>query len=404
MVTVGDFGDATLPYGVFRAEGGSPRVGVAVGGLVLDVATVVGAPEEFVRPDLNRFLARGPHRWKEVRKALQERAASGVSPGQEGVHRIADVQMMLPVEVADFVDFFSGIEHATNAGRILRPGEEPLKPNYRYLPAGYHGRAGTVVVSGTDVVRPEGQIRHGEHVTVGPSARLDFELELGYVVGTPSTQGVPVPAEDFRDHVFGVVVLVDWSARDIQAWEYQPLGPFLAKSFATTISPWVVPLDALPWVDGPVQRPAVLDYLNTPEPRNPAVEIEVELNGVVISRVSAAGLYWSPAQQMAHMTRGGASLRTGDLYGTGTISSHDPSSAGSLLEISWGGERPFRLSGDETRTFLEDGDVVIVRASVPGEPDRSLVGGRRPIGDRYIGEARTVIRPAPSARWHPHPS
>ncbi|MEU3617985.1 fumarylacetoacetate hydrolase family protein [Streptomyces sp. NPDC006872] len=376
-----DFGQRTLPYGVFRAPGLAPRVGVAVGDLVLDLSRLIDSPEEFEQPSLNAFMATGHRRWQEVRAAVESRVEAGVSLGQDGVHRIADVDVLMPIEVADFVDFFSGIEHATNAGHVLRPGEDPLKPNYRHLPVGYHGRAGTVIPSGVDVVRPRGQVRAGDEVVLRESARLDFEAELGYVVGVPSTQGTPVSAERFRDHVFGVVVLVDWSARDIQAWEYQPLGPFLGKSFATTISPWVLPLDALDeaWVDGPVQEPPVLPYLRAPEPRNPSIALEIEIQGQLLSRVEAAGLYWSPAQQLAHMTRNGASLRTGDLYGTGTISSFDESAMGSLLELSWGGSRKVQLGDSGARTFLEDGDTVVLRGYVAGD--------RR----RAFGEARATV-------------
>jgi len=381
-----DFGTKTLPYGVFAPPGEAPRVGVAVGDLVLDLSVVLGSPGEFARPSLNAFLARGSARWQEVRGRLGDLVARGVGTGQPGVHRVADVTVLLPVEVADFVDFFSGIEHATNMGAILRPGDEnPLKPNYRWLPVGYHGRAGTVIPSGMDVTRPSGQLSTPGGVLDAPTARLDIEAELGYVVGVPSRLGEPVPASAFREHVFGLVVLIDWSARDMQAWEYQPLGPFLAKSFATTISSWVVPLDALAgaWADGPVQEPAVLPYLRVPEPRNPSVELEFSLNGRVLSRPDAGHLYWSPAQQLAHLTRNGASLRTGDLYGTGTISAFDPSAMGSLMELSWGGTRSIDLGPAGTRTFLQDGDEVALRAYIGG--DRS----------RPLGEARGRIVPAP---------
>ena len=377
-----DFGTATLPYGVVAPRGASPRVGVAVGDLVLDLAHLIGGPE-FEADSLNAFMASGPVRWDEVRTAVRRRVESGISPDDPDVHRAADVAVLLPVEVADFVDFFSGIEHATNAGRILRPGEEPLKPNYRHLPVGYHGRAGTVVPSGTEVIRPAGQVRAGERIIEAPTSRLDIEVELGYVVGVGSERGVPVAADRFADHVFGVVVLIDWSARDIQAWEYQPLGPFLGKSFATTISSWVVPLTALDGscVDGPLQDPDVVSYLKTSEPRNPAIGLEFELNGHVLSRPAAETLYWSPAQQMAHLTRNGASLRTGDVYGTGTISSFDVEAQGSLLELSWGGSRPIPV-GRETRTYLEDGDRVVVRGYIGHDRARPL------------GEAAGTVSPA----------
>lgn len=378
-----DFGRVTLPYGVVRPAGLAPRVGVAVGTNVLDLSMLIDSPGEFAQPSLNAFMARGRRRWDEVRTTVRERVARGVDPGQEDVYAIDDVEVLLPIEVADFVDFFSGIEHATNMGHILRPEEaDPLKPNYRHLPVGYHGRAGTVIPSGVDVVRPYGQVRTPNGVVVRPSERLDIEAELGYVVGVPSKLGKPIPTYAFSDHVFGVVVLIDWSARDVQAWEYQPLGPFLAKSFSTTISSWVVPLAALDWADGPAQDPPVQAYLRTEEPRNAAIMLEFEVNGKSLSRPDGALLYWSPAQQLAHMTRNGASLRTGDLYGTGTISSADPTGMGSLMELTWGGTKKITYADGIARTFLGDGDEVVLRATIGGDPARPL------------GEARATILPA----------
>ncbi|MEV5837693.1 fumarylacetoacetate hydrolase family protein [Nocardia sp. NPDC052112] len=370
-VTVIDFGRAVLPYGVFRPPGATPRAGVAVGTQVLDLTAHFDDPV-FARPSLNAFMARGRAFWSEVRERVEQIVAGS---GDRGLHDQRTVEVLLPIEVADFVDFFSGIEHATNAGRILRPNEEPLKPNWRHLPVGYHGRAGTVVASGTTVRRPVGQLRQGEDIVVAPSERLDIEAELGYIVGTGSQHGTPVPTTAFAEHVFGVVPLIDWSARDIQAWEYQPLGPFLAKSFATSIGNWVVPLEALSrhWVQGPEQTPAVQPYLAVAEPRNLAIHLDVSINGHQLSQPFAAGLYWSPAQQLAHMTRNGASLRTGDLYGTGTISSFDPGGQGSLLELSWNGTRPVQLGEDTTRrAFLADGDEVVISA-VAG-PERLPLG------------------------------
>jgi fumarylacetoacetase len=385
-VTVVDFGTETLPYGVFRPPGLSPRIGVAVGELVLDLSHLIDAPKEFARPSLNALLAAGRERWAEVRSLVTARVASGVTAGEDGVYAQSDIEVLLPIKVADFVDYFSGIEHAVNMGRILRPDDaNPLKPNYRHLPVGYHGRAGTVIPSGVGIVRPCGQVKTTDGVVCRRTERLDIETELGYVVGVPSVLGRPVPASEFRNHVFGLVILIDWSARDIQAWEYQPLGPFLAKSFATTISSWVVPLEALDesgWVDGPVQEPDVLPYLRVDEPRNPDIQLEVQLNGTVLARPDSSRLYWAPAQQFAHMTRNGASLRTGDLYGTGTISSDEPEGMGSLMEISWGGTRPIALGADGSRSFLEDGDEIVLRATIGGDPSRTL------------GEARAVILPA----------
>ena len=277
--------------------------------------------------------------------------------GQLGVPQgeipLDDVRWQLPFEVADYVDFYSSLEHATNLGRLFRPGSEPLLPNWRHLPVGYHGRAGTVVVSGTDVVRPWGQSKapDDEAPRFGPSRRLDVELELGFVVGSPSRLGEPVPTSAFADHVFGVVLVNDWSARDLQAWEYQPLGPFLGKSFATSISPWVVPLDELAEyrVPLPPQEPPPLDYLAV-DPWAYDLELEIELNGETISRTNARHLYWNVEQQLAHLTANGASLRTGDLLASGTISGPERDSSGSLIELTW------------NESFLEDGDEVVLRA------------------------------------------
>jgi fumarylacetoacetase len=278
---------------------------------------------------------------------------------------LAEVELLLPFAVADYVDFYSSLEHATNMGRLFRPDTEPLLPNWRWLPVGYHGRAGTVVVSGTPIGRPHGQRKPpgADEPDFGPSARLDIELEIGFVVGTPSTLGEPVPVEEALGHVFGLVLVNDWSARDLQAWEYQPLGPFLGKSFATSISAWVVPLEELEplRVPLPAQEPPPLDYLRA-EPWAYDLALEVELNGTVVSRTSAHHLYWSLEQQVAHLTVNGASLSTGDLLASGTISGPEPDSRGSLIELTWNGTEPLRLSDGSTRTFLEDGDEVVLRA------------------------------------------
>jgi fumarylacetoacetase len=263
---------------------------------------------------------------------------------------VAEVRWHLPFAVADYVDFYSSLEHATNMGRMFRPGAEPLLPNWRHLPVGYHGRAGTIVVSGTEIHRPRGQRAAGDY---GPSRRLDIELELGFVIGRPA-EG-PVPVERALEHVFGAVLVNDWSARDIQAWEYQPLGPFLGKSFATSISPWVVTLDELAAVPGAPQEPPPLDYLRI-EPFAYNIPLEVELNGEVISRTNAKHLYWNVAQQVAHLTSNGATLRTGDLLASGTISGPGEHERGSLIELTWN-EGP----------FLEDGDEVVLRGEGLGE-------------------------------------
>jgi fumarylacetoacetase len=336
-----------IAYGVFR-EGG---VCARVDGRVLDLQPL--GDDAFAADALNTFIARGPSFWRETRERLGEGTP------------VEDAELGMPFEVADYVDFYSSLHHATNMGRILRPGGEPLLPNWRHLPVGYHGRAGTVVPSGTPIRRPCGQRPGPEY---GPSRRLDIELEAGFVIGVPSALGEPVPIDLALDHVFGVVLVNDWSARDIQAWEYQPLGPFLGKSFATSIGHWVVPLAELEGrrVATGAQEPEPLPYLRE-KPWAYDVALEVELNGTVVARTNMRHLYWSIAQQVAHLTVNGASLRTGDLLASGTISGPERDSSGSLIELTWNGEEPVELAGGRTRSFLEDGDEVVLRGEGVGE-------------------------------------
>jgi fumarylacetoacetase len=344
-----------IAYGVVR-ESGRARVGALVDGRVLDLAAAL-EDEVFGASSLNPFMARGPGFWRETHARVKELDAPVMAPD--------DDELLMPFEVADYVDFFSSLHHATNMGRMFRPDAEPLLPNWRHLPVAYHGRSGTVVPSGTPVRRPRGQRPGPEY---GPSLRLDIELEAGFVVGVPSALGEPVPLERALDHVFGMVLVNDWSARDIQAWEYQPLGPFLGKSFATSVSPWVVPLSELEGRRAPTapQEPEPLPYLRE-EPWAYDIALEVELNGTVIARTNTHHLYWSIAQQVAHLTVNGASLRTGDLLATGTISGPTPESRGSLIELTWNGQEPLELPGGDTRTFLEDGDEVVLRGDGIGE-------------------------------------
>ena len=379
----GDFPVQNLPYGVFSTVDTGARVGVALGDRILDLSrTDVPYRSDFEQPALNTFMARGRSAWDEVRAYLAD-AAENV----DTTVAMSEARLHLPFEVADYVDFYSSEQHATNGGRILRPGAEPLSPNWKHLPVGYHGRAGTVVVSGTPIVRPRGQTRTpGEPPTYGPSNRLDIEAEVGFVVGVPSRMGEPVGIDDFEAHVFGVVLVNDWSARDIQAWESQPLGPFLAKSFATSTSPWVVPLAALEHarVDPPVQDPVPLEYLRTDKAWGLDLSIEIEWNGTVVSRPPYRQMYWTAAQQMAHLTVNGASLRTGDLYASGTVSGPERDQVGSLLELTWNGREPVTLGNGETRGFLEDGDTITIRATAPGK-DGTTIG---------FGDVRGVIQAA----------
>jgi fumarylacetoacetase len=373
------FGIANLPYGVFSTGGGSPRTGIAIGDRVLDLAGVTGDPVH-ATGTLNAFMARGPAVWARTRAEVTDWLTDDRHRARVEPHLVPldDVALHLPIEVADYVDFYSSEQHAANVGAIFRPGSPPLTPNWKHLPIGYSGRAGTVAVSGTPVIRPRGQRKEPEDdvPTFGPSTRLDLEAELGFVVGAPSELGTAVPVGAFSDHVFGVCLLNDWSARDLQAWEYVPLGPFLGKSFLTSISPWVVPLAALEGarVRPPVREPRPLPYLrDDAEPWGLDITLEVRLNGETVSRPPAAGLYWTAAQQLAHLTANGASVRTGDLYGSGTVSGAQRNECGSLLELSWGGTERLRLADGSTRTFLEDGDVVTLTASAPG-PDGTTIG------------------------------
>ncbi|MEV1144425.1 fumarylacetoacetase [Micromonospora sp. NPDC049799] len=387
------YGVANLPYGVFRRPAEEPRVGVRVSDFVLDLggaeaAGLVLAAGALGRPSLNDFMALGRPQWTAVRQRVTELLT-------DDAHRadvepllvpLEQVELLLPFEVADYVDFYSSEHHASNVGQIFRPGQPPLLPNWKHLPIGYHGRAGTVVVSGTPVVRPTGQRATPQGPVSGPSVRLDIEAEVGFVVGVPSPLGSRVSVDDFADHVFGVVLVNDWSARDIQAWEYQPLGPFLGKSFATSVSAWVTPLDALgaAFVPAPDQDPPVADYLSDVPHLGLDLSLAVEWNGERVAEPPFATMYWTPAQQLAHLTVNGASLRTGDLYASGTVSGPERGQVGSFLELSWGGTEPVKLSDGATRTFLSDGDTVTITATAPG-PDGTTIA---------LGEVTGTILPA----------
>ena len=385
------FGIDHLPYASAVGADGRRRSVVRVGDRMLDLTLASFAtPFEqlFASGGLDGLLAAGPDTWRALRAQLVEWFTDDEQrPSIEPLLLpLASAQLVLPFAVADYVDFYASEQHATNVGRIFRPDGEALPPNWKHLPIGYHGRAGTVVVSGTDVVRPCGQRREPDGtISFGPSRRLDFEAEVAFVVGVPSGPGVPVPLEQFRDHVFGLCLLNDWSARDIQAWEYVPLGPFLGKSFATSISGWITPLDALDaaWTTPPPRDPQPLPYLSDESRRDAlAVDLEVRINGHLVSQPPFAAMYWTPAQMLAHMTSNGASLRCGDLYASGTVSGDRPDQRGSLLELSWNGTEPIDLGG-QSRDFLADGDEVVISASAPG-----------PHGRIGLGEVRGVVRPA----------
>ena len=365
---------ANLPFGVFSTGGGQPRIGVAIGESVLDLAAcasrgLVDAYDGALdQPVLNDLMALGPGVWRSLRERLTSLLADdGVADDvRPALVAMADVQLHLPVAVGDYVDFYSSRQHAENLGRILRPGTEPLQPNWRHLPVGYHGRAGTVAVSGTPVRRPSGQRPSPDGPTFGPSQKLDIEAEVGFLVGVGGERLAP---SQFADHVFGVVLVNDWSARDIQAWEYVPLGPFLGKSFLTSMSPWVVPLAALEAarVPLPPQDPPPLGYLADPDPWALDLELEVRRNGEVVARPPFREMYWSPGQQLAHMTVNGATVRPGDLFASGTVSGAEPDEWGSFMELTWNGTQG---------SFLLDGDVVTITATAP-----AMGGGRLGFGE-----------------------
>jgi fumarylacetoacetase len=376
------FGLENLPFGAVARAGEPPRPAGRIGAhaLLLDPLARAGALGElpegvFAGPVLNPFLALGRGAWSSVRARLGALLADGGGADRAAAEAalvpLAEVEATLPLAIGDYVDFYSSIEHATNLGRMFRPDAEPLLPNWRHLPVGYHGRASSVVVSGTPVRRPRGQLPPAgasEPPRFGPSERLDIELELGFVTGPGNPLGSGIATAAAEEHIFGFVLVNDWSARDIQRWEYVPLGPFLGKSFATSVSPWIVPLEALAGarVGAVPQDPEPLEYLRTDADWALDIALEVALAGsggeeTVISRTNARGLYWTAAQQLAHATVNGTNVRPGDLYASGTISGAEPGTAGSLIELTWGGRDPLELAGGEHRTFLEDGDTVVLR-------------------------------------------
>ncbi len=390
------YGSHTLPYGVCQRGAGEPTVCVRIDDSVLDLAAAAALLEHpnaevFAHSSLNPLMALGSAAWRDIRRWVVSLVADGNRA--EVVERcsvdLADVTMLLPVEVGDYVDFYASEWHAANVGKIFRPDSPALPPNWKHLPIGYHGRSGTVVVSDTDIVRPQGQRRPGSDGVppFGPSTKLDFECEVGFIVGQASELGQPVPVSAAREHIFGVVLLNDWSARDIQAWEYVPLGPFLGKSFATSISAWVVPLEALAAAETalPGQDPEPLPYLSgsNGDLFGLDLHLQVEINGHLVAVPEFRDMYWSPAQMLAHMTVNGASLRVGDLFASGTVSGKDPQTLGSLLETTWNGDRPIELPDGSTRRFLDDGDVVTLRGWAAGPNGSRVVLGE--VSGRILG-------------------
>jgi len=396
-----DFPIQNLPFGVFKKKNSSerPRGGVAIGDQIFDLAAL-GLN---TGPNLNKVAAAGRPAWKALRKGVSDFLSRKNYRKNLAKHLVPmkKAEMFLPVAIGDYSDFYADIHHATTMGRMFRP-DNPLLPNYKWVPIGYHGRASSIVVSGTPVARPSGQIKPGERPELAPSRRLDYEAELGFVIGPGNPLGKPVGIEKALDHVFGVVLLNDWSARDIQAWEYQPLGPFLAKSFATTISPWIVTLEALepyrcPAFPREAQDPRPLDYLSGEEnEKRGGLDITLEMHlrtaamraPVRLSSSSSRDMYWTVAQMVAHHTSNGCNLQPGDLLGSGTISGTAPGSAGSMMELTQAGKAPLELPGGEKRSFLEDGDEVIQRG-------RCSRAGQAAIG---FGEAAGRVTAGGSSR------
>ena len=411
-----DFPIQNLPFGVFSASGGAPRGGVAIGDSILDLKAALEAglfqgearraAEAASAGTLNGFLALGAAARQALRARLSEILTEGSKDrgaAEKALHASADCKLHLPARIGDYTDFYVGIHHATHVGQLFRP-DQPLMPNYKYVPIGYHGRASSVLPSGVPVRRPRGQSKAPDAAapTVGPSARLDYELELGVWIGGGNALGEPIAIGQAAEHVAGFCLLNDWSARDIQAWEYQPLGPFLGKSFATTISPWIVTSEALaPFRTAQTARPAgdpvPLPYLLDDKDQREgglALELEVLLltpglkeKGLAPHKLSASNaryMYWTVAQMVAHHTSNGCNLQPGDLLGTGTISGTEHAESGSLLESSNGGKDPVRLESGEERRFLVDGDEIVLRA-------RGRRDGYASIG---FGDCRAVILPA----------
>jgi fumarylacetoacetase len=401
-----------LPFGVFRPRAGaSPRVGVAIGEHVLDLAVLaeagllrgdhIAGGEVFARGELNPFMALGRPAWRETRTILQRLLARDESTLRDAaalreaaLPPMVSVEMRLPAAIGDYTDFYSSREHATNVGTMFRGPDNALQPNWLHLPVGYHGRASSVVVSGTPVRRPMGQTKadDAERPGYGPSRLMDFELETGFFVGPGTDLGQQVPIARAADHIFGMVLVNDWSARDIQKWEYVPLGPFLGKSFATSISPWVVTLEALEPLRcaGPAQDdPEPLEYLKGPGDCAYDIRLEVLLatdrhpRPMPIASSNLRYLYWNMCQQLAHHTVNGCNLRPGDLMASGTISGPEKHERGSLLELSWRGSEPLELPSGETRRFLADGDTVVMTGW--GERDGVRIG---------FGEVRGTLLPA----------
>lgn len=409
VATDSDFSLHNLPYGIFSYAGKSPRAGVAIGEYILDLSVLeshkllpIAGASVFNQDTLNDFIALGPKVWQETRQRLQSlldannaELRDNAALLKEALVKQADATMHMPVQVPGYTDFYSSKEHAFNVGSMFRGPENALMPNWTELPVGYNGRASSVVISGTDIVRPNGQIKlpDADRPVFSACKKLDFELETGFIVGQPTQLGEPIPIDKAHEHIFGMVLLNDWSARDIQQWEYVPLGPFNAKTFGTSISPWVVTMEALePFRCKPVdQDPQPLSYLVDTRGTNYDINLQVafHVNGqeTVICNTNYKHMYWSMAQQLTHHTVSGCNVKVGDLMGSGTISGKEKSSFGSLLELNWNMTQPIGLEGGQSRYFIEDGDTIIMRGHC--QKDGIRVG---------FGEVRGKILPAVNAQ------
>lgn len=402
-----DFTIYNLPFGVFKNKRLSPRTGMAIGDKIVDLSVLdqegffsdLFLPEGiFQNETLNDLISLGKVQTKKIRERVQdllladnEKLRDHSVRGKVMVNR-KEAQMLLPVKIGDYTDFYSSMEHATNVGKMFRDPENALLPNWKYLPVGYHGRASSIIPSGIPIHRPKGQFKTPDMKSpgFGPSKKMDFELELAFITGKSTKLGDSVNTADAEDYIFGFTLFNDWSARDIQAWEYVPLGPFLGKSFASSMSPWVVTLEALDHfrVEGPKQDPEVLPYLKCEKPHSFDINLEVQIqpDGKKPSKVCASNfkaMYWNVAQQLAHHTVNGCNINVGDLMASGTISGETEDSYGSMLELSWNGKNIIKLESGDERTFLEDGDTVIMKGYA--EKDGIRVG---------FGEVRSQLLPA----------
>ncbi len=404
-----DFPLQNIPFGIIAPENKTPRPATRVGDTIIDLSELadfgffdqLGIDDltAFYSPVLNDFIALGKKYTVPVRERLIELFSEGNTELQNqkdlmetAFYPAGSVEVLLPVDIGDYTDFYSSIEHATNVGKMFRDPENALLPNWKHLPVGYHGRSSSIVVSGTNIIRPKGQVKlpEQENPVFEATQKLDYELEMAFITGKENSLGQPIPIEETSEYIFGMVIFNDLSARDIQKWEYVPLGPFLGKNFGSVISPWIVTMEALePFrIAGPEQKPEVLPYLRLSGKNNFDIKLQVSIipeNGLenIVCRSNTKYLYWSMNQQLAHHTVNGCNIRPGDMYASGTISGKDESSFGSLLELSWGGKKPVSLKDGVSRTFIEDNDTIVMRAHA--EKDGLRIG---------FGEVKTKILPA----------